>query len=61
MFITLLSKSFFVTKFACASLAVKLSAVSLLNSGLVMYLSWLWLVIFFLIWLSFVSQSAFFN
>ena len=36
---SLLSKFAFVTKFACANLAAKFSAVSLLNSGVVMYLS----------------------
>ena len=38
-FISLLSKSVFLTKFAYANLAAKFSAVSLLNSGVVMYLS----------------------
>ena len=35
---TLVSKSFFVTKFACADLALKISAVNLVNSGVVIYL-----------------------
>ena len=38
-FISLLSKSVFFTKFAYANLAAKCSAVSLLNSGIVIYLS----------------------
>ena len=38
-FDNLLSKSVFVTKSACANLAAKFSAVSLLNSGVVIYLS----------------------
>ena len=38
-FVSLLSKSVFVTKFACANLAAKFSAVSLLNYGVVIYLS----------------------
>ena len=38
--IGLLSKSAFVTKFARANLAAKFFAVSLLNSGVVKYLSW---------------------
>ena len=33
------SKSVFVTKFACANLALKTSAAKLLNSGVVIYLS----------------------
>ena len=37
--ISLSSKSVFVIKFACANLAADFSAVSLLNSGEVMYLS----------------------
>ena len=57
--ISSLSKSVFVAKFACASLAAKFSAVSLLNSGVVIYLSWSWSVIFFLISLIFVLQSVF--
>ena len=35
--ISLLSKSDFVTKFACANLEAKTSAVNLLNSGVVIY------------------------
>ena len=36
---TLLSKSVFVTKFACANLALKTLAVNTLNSEVVIYLS----------------------
>ena len=35
-------QSVFVIKFACFDLVAKFSAVSLLNSGRVMYLSWSW-------------------
>ena len=35
----LISKSVFITKFACANLALKFSVASLLNSGVVTYLS----------------------
>ena len=41
------SKSVFVIKFACTNLAAKFSAVSLLNSGVVIYLSWLSSLSFF--------------
>ena len=51
---TLLSKSVFVTKFACANLALKTSAAKVLNSGVVIYLSWLWSVSFFSISVIFV-------
>ena len=40
--ISLISKSVYVTKFARANPAPKTSAVNLLNSGVVIYLSWLW-------------------
>ena len=40
-----------VVKFACANLPAKFSVVSLLNSGVVIYLLWLWPV-------SFVSVSV---
>ena len=40
-FFSLSSKSVFVTKFACANLAAKCPAISLLNFGVVIYLSWL--------------------
>ena len=39
MLFSLLSKSAFVTKFACANIAVETPADKLLNSGVVMYLS----------------------
>ena len=39
--------SVFVTKFTCTNLADKFSAASLLNYGVVIYLSWLWSVILF--------------
>ena len=48
-----------VAKLACANLAAKFSAVKFLNSGVIIYLSWLWLVIFFLILLVFVLESVF--
>ena len=35
------SRSVFVIKLACDNLAAKVSAVNLLNSGVVIYLSWL--------------------
>ena len=35
---SLLSKSFFVIKFACATLALNRSAANLLNSGVVIYI-----------------------
>ena len=38
MLINLLSKSVFVTKFACANVAAKFSAVNWLNSAVVIYL-----------------------
>ena len=38
-FDSLLSKSTFVTKFACANLALNTSAANLLSSGVVIYLS----------------------
>ena len=56
---SLASKLVFVIKFACANLAVKLSAVSLLNSGVVIYLSWLWLVVFFSNSVIYALQSVF--
>ena len=39
--------SFLLAKFACAYLAAKFLAVNLLNSGVVIYLSWSWSVILF--------------
>ena len=67
-FICLSSKSVFFTKaaisfsigisllakFACANFAAKVSAANVLNSALVIHLSWLWSVIFFPILLIFV-------
>ena len=44
---TVLSKFVFATKFACDNLALKTSAANLLNSGVVIYLSWLWLLSLF--------------
>ena len=51
-------KVFFI-KFACASLALKTLAAKVLNSGVVIYLLWLWLVSFFSSSLIFVSQFVF--
>ena len=42
-----LSKSVFVTKFARANLALKASTAKVLNSGVVTYSSWLWLLSWF--------------
>ena len=52
-------KSVFVIKFACFNLAGTSSAVSLLNSGVVIYLSWLWSLIFFSMLLNFGLQAVF--
>ena len=52
-------KSVFVTKFGCANLALKTSVAEVLNSGVVIYLSWLRSVSFFSSSLSFVSWFAF--
>ena len=57
--ISLISKSVYVTKFARANPAPKTSAVNLLNSGVVIYLSWLWSATLFSISPMFVLQSAF--
>ena len=46
-FDAVLSKIVFVTKFACANIAFKTSAAKVLNSGVVIYLSWLWLLSLF--------------
>ena len=46
-------------KFACASLAVKLSDVNLSNSWVVIYSSWSWSVVFFPVSLIFVLLSVF--
>ena len=40
---SLASKSVFATKFACDNFALKASAAKVLNSGVVTYLSQLWL------------------
>ena len=52
---SLVSKSVFVTKFACANLAVKTLAAKVLNSEVVMYLTWSWSVSFFSVSRIFVS------
>ena len=52
---SLLSKSIFSTKFACTILALNVSVANLLNSVVVIYLSWLWSVSFFSISVTFVS------
>ena len=54
----LASKSVFVIKLTCSSLALKTSEAKVLNSGVVMYLSWLWPVRFFSSSLIFVSWSV---
>ena len=51
---TVLSKFVFATKFACFNLALKTSAAKVLNSGVVIYLSCLWLLSFFSIFVSLV-------
>ena len=48
------SNSVFVIKFACAILALKTSAVNLLNSEVSIYLSWLWLLSLFSIYVTLV-------
>ena len=42
-----MSKSVSLTTFACLNLAAKCSDSNLLNSGVVVYSSWLWSVVFF--------------
>ena len=56
--ISLVSKSVFVTKFACVNLAAQTPAAKLLNSGFVIYLYWLKSVNFFSISLIFVLESV---
>ena len=56
---SLASKCAFVIKFACASLALKTSEAKVLNSGVVIYPSWLWSVSFFSSSLIFVSKFIF--
>ena len=46
--------NFFIIKFACATLTLKTSAAKVLNSGVVIYLSWLWSVSFFSVLVIFV-------
>ena len=55
----LVSKSVFVIKLACANLALKTLAAKVLNSGVVIYLSWLWLLSLFSISVTVVLQSVF--
>ena len=55
----LLSKFVIVTKFSCASPALKTLGAKVLNSGVVIYLSWFWSVSFSLISVTFVLQSVF--
>ena len=52
---TKLAISFLLAKFACFNLAAKFYDVKLFNSGVVIYLSWLWSIIFFSI--SFIFSS----
>ena len=60
MFFTKLAIYFLLATFAFFSIAVKLSAVNLLNSSVVIYLSWSWSVgILFSVSLIFVLQSIF--
>ena len=56
---SLASKFVFVTKFVCANLTLKTSAARVLNSGVVIYLSWSWSVSFFSISVTFVLESVF--
>ena len=44
---TVLSRFVFATKFGCFDLALKASAAKVLNCGVVIYLSWLWLLTLF--------------
>ena len=53
-FDSLESNSVFVIKLACANLALKTSAANLLNSEVSIYLSWLWLVSLFSIFVTLV-------
>ena len=46
-FDAVLSKIVFATKFACANIAFKTAAAKVLNSGVVIYLLWLWLLSLF--------------
>ena len=58
--LSLSSQSVFVIKFACFDLAAKFSAVSLLNSVIVICLSWSWPESFFSILLTFVAFYSLF-
>ena len=51
-------KFVFGIKFACASLAARTSAVNLFNSGVEMYLSWLWTATFYSVSLNLDIQSV---
>ena len=55
----LASKSAFVIKLPCANLALKISAAKVLNCGVVIYLSRLWLLTLFSISVIFVLWSVF--
>ena len=55
----ILSKFVFATKFACANLVLKTSAAEILNSGVVIYLAWLWPLSFFSISVIFILWSIF--
>ena len=57
--VSLVSNSVLVTKFACFNLASKTPAAKLLNSGVVIYSSWLWSVSVFSISLIVVLRSVF--
>ena len=53
----LASKSVFVIKLACANLALKTSAAKVLNSWVIIYLSWLWFLSLFSISVTLVLKS----
>ena len=55
----LASKSVFVIKLACANLVLKRSVANLLNSGVSIYLSWLWFLNLFSVSVIFVLQLVF--
>ena len=55
----MLLKFVLVTKFACDNLALKTSAAKVLSSGVVIYLSWLWLLSLFSISVALVLESVF--
>ena len=59
VFFKKLAISILLAKFALFNLKSKIAAVNLLNSGVVIYSSWLWSAIFFSNSLIFVLQSAF--